>query len=104
MSLALHGLAPALMRNLRAVLVGLEPCNNRQAHVEARLCIHGGWSCRGNIDCRADRDLSQSRTLVRRARKTRVQSTQLGVRTGMDGPLRADGVFGLADFAAASGN
>ena len=56
---------------------------------------------RGRLGHRSDRDLPEPRTLVRQSRQAIVQSAELGLRSGLDDIVSADGVLGLADPAPA---
>jgi len=61
------------------------------------------YRCRRRVGNRPARDLSKSCAVVRGACQTSLQSTQLDLCTGLDNPLRADGVSRMANFAAAAG-
>ena len=56
---------------------------------------------RGRLGHRSDRDLPEPRTLVRQSRQAIVQPAELGLRSGLDDIVSADGVLGLADSAPA---
>src|SRR5271157_847098 len=67
-------------------------CSSRS---DLNLCRRGG------LGYRSDRNLPKSRTLVRRSRQAIVQPAELGLRSGVDDIVSADGVLGLADSAPA---
>src|SRR5579883_1341102 len=68
-------------------------------HTGLAACCAGHSSGRGSLVDWPVGNLSQPRSLVCRTRQAVLQSSELGVRTGLDGPVRAHGARSLAGAA-----